>query len=342
MPGHRAPTLDDVARVAGVSRATASRAVRGQALVAGATQQAIARAIKQLGYVPNQAARSLATRQANSIGVIVPEPHTRLFDDPFFATTISGVAETLGRTEKHMVLFMADEGYRTKLERYLRGGHVDAALIVSHHDGDNLSALMEELRVPCMFVGRPRETASTGEYSVANRFVDIDNVLGGRLATTHLVKRGCRRIATITGPMDIASARERLAGFRQVLAETELEPAGVYLGTFEPDSAREAAHRLLDECPEADGIFVASDLMAAATIGVLTQHGRSVPGDVGIVGFDDAEIASVTTPPLTTVTNPWRRLAVRATEMLLADLDDDRPMVGPIIIEPELVVRQSA
>ena len=145
-----APTLDDVARVAGVSRATVSRAVRGGHLVSGDTRQAIAEAIKQLGYVPNQVARSLAMRRSNTIAVVVSEPHARVFRDPFFATSVAGVAERLEPTDWQMALYLAYGGYRQKLEQFLRGGTVDAVLVVSHHDDDLLATLLEEVAIPCV------------------------------------------------------------------------------------------------------------------------------------------------------------------------------------------------
>ena len=336
-----APTLDDVARVAGVSRATVSRAVRGGHLVSGDTRQAIAEAIKQLGYVPNQVARSLAMRRSNTIAVVVSEPHARVFRDPFFATSVAGVAERLEPTDWQMALYLAYGGYRQKLEQFLRGGTVDAVLVVSHHDDDLLATLLEEVAIPCAFLGRPaRGERMDRGYSVAERFVDLDNVVGGRIAGQHLVGQGCRRIATITGPMDVASARERLDGFQQALAEAGLEPVGVYHGNFEPESAQVQTLELLRDENDFDGLFVASDHMAAAAMAVLTAHGKTIPGQVRVIGFDDAEIAKGTVPALSTITNPWRELAIAATEMVLTELDGD-PHGGPVILQPRLVARQS-
>lgn len=339
MARRQAPTLDDVARLAGVSRATVSRAVRGGHLVSASARRAIDAAIEELGYVPNQVARSLATRQANNIAVIVSEPHARLFGDPFFATSVAGVAETLESTSRHMALFMAYGGYRRKLEEYLRGGYADAALVISHHDEDHLPDLLAELRLPCAFLGRPAAAARSG-FSVADHFVDIDNVAGGRIATEHLLAQGCRRIATITGPMDIASARERLAGTRAALAAAGLELCGSYPGSYEPASAQVQTLELLDRGEPIDGLFVASDLMAAAAIGVLTANGKRVPDDIRVIGFDDADISRLMVPSLSTVTNPWRELAIRATQMVLAELDGVTP-TRPVILQPELVVRES-
>lgn len=336
-----APTLDDVARVAGVSRATVSRAVRGGHRVSSQAQRAIEAAIEQLGYVPNQAARSLALRRSNTIAVIVSEPHRRVFHDPFFSISVAAVAERLEDTDQHMALYLSYGSFRRKLEEYLVGGHVDAVLVVSHHDEDRLPTLLERVGRPCMFLGRPAaEPRTDGGFSVAERFVDVDNVAGGRAAGAHLVEQGCRRIATISGHMDIASARERYRGFCSALADAGLEPVAVLHGSYEPKSGRTGALELLKGGVDFDGLFVASDHMAAAALSVLTEHGVQVPRDVKLVGFDDAEISRVTTPALTTVTNPWRDLAIAATERILAEIDG-APPAGPLILQPELIVRGS-
>ena len=213
--------------------------------------------------------------------------------------------------------------------------------MVSHQDDDLLATLLEDVAIPCAFLGRPaRGERMDRGYSVAERFVDLDNVVGGRIAGQHLVGQGCRRIATITGPMDVASARERLDGFQQALAEAGLEPVGVYHGNFEPESAQVQTLELLRDENDFDGLFVASDHMAAAAMAVLTAHGKTIPGQVRVIGFDDAEIAKGTVPALSTITNPWRELAIAATEMVLAELDGD-PHGGPVILQPRLVARQS-
>ncbi|MDO4258399.1 MAG: LacI family DNA-binding transcriptional regulator [Actinomycetaceae bacterium] len=335
------PTLDDVARVAGVSRATASRAIRGGHLVSESAQQAINAAIRELGYVPNLAARSLATKQSNTIAVVVSEGHQRIFSDPFFATAVSGIVERLEPTERHLALHMAYGGYLSKLEDYLRGGNIDAVIVVSHHEADRLPALLNELRIPCAFLGRPLGGMDEGgDLAISQHYVDVDNVTGGRIAARHLLECGCTKIATITGPMDIASARERLDGFTQALHEAGLEPVAVVEGDYDTESARLRARELLAMGVEMDGLFVASDRMAVSAMTVLSGAGVRIPDDLRIMGFDNADICRMTTPALTSVTNPWRNLAIAATEMVLAQLNGEK-ISGPLIISPALVPRKS-
>ncbi len=341
MKSRIAPTLDDVARVAGVSRATASRAVRGDQRVHPDSQEAIRAAVEQLGYVPNHAARSLASRRSNMIAVVASEPHRRVFYDPYFAISVAAVAERLEDTPQHMAMHLSYGGYLRKFKEHLLGGHVDASIVISHHDHEGLAAMLEAAGKPCVFLGRPVIPEGAAGQGVAQRYVDMDNRLGGRLAGQHLVDQGCRRIAHITGHLDTASGRDRIIGLEEALAEAGLKPVAIHEGNYDPDSGRTQATALLDSGVAFDGLFVASDHMAVAAIKVLTQRGLRVPDDVKVIGFDDAEISHMTSPTLTTLTNPWAELATAATERVLAELNGEPP-AEPLILKPELVVRASS
>ena len=334
------PTLEDVARLAGVSRATASRVVRREEAVSPRAREAVEGAIGELGYVPNRVARSLATRKADTIAVVVSEPDARVFSDPFFATTIAGVAQTLEPTAKHLALVMGYGGSRTKLGQYLRGGYADGVVVVSQHEDDQIADLLRDLDVPCAFIGRPIGADDTTS-ALRNRYVDMDNVAGGMIATRRLIDVGCTRIATVTGPSDMAAAVDRLTGCQLALAEEGLELVAAYNGKFTPEGAQVQALRIVDERPDIDAIFVASDMMAAGVMGVLSANGYRIPEDLKVVGFDDSVVALTTTPALTTVTNPGRELAGRATMMVLDQLEGREP-TEPVILKPELIVRASA
>ncbi|MDO5720775.1 MAG: LacI family DNA-binding transcriptional regulator [Actinomycetaceae bacterium] len=329
------PTLEDVARAAGVSRATVSRVVRDDPTCTPHTREKVEKAIAEIGYVPNRLARSLVTRQTDAIAVVVAEPDERVFTDPFFATTIAGIAAALEPAEKHLSLLMGASRSSSYLERYLRGGYADAVILISHHRDDKLLSRLTALRIPCSLVGRPMES------SQETRFADIDNELGGYLATQHLVERGCQRIASITGPMTMAAAADRKSGYYRALAEAGLQSVGEYDGGFTAEIAQIQASRLLEEHPEVDGIFISSDLMAAGAIPVLNERGRTVPDHVAVVGFDDSRLSKLTTPALTTVTNPGHDLGFEAAQIVLSQLKNES-LEGPTIITPQLVVRQSA
>ncbi|GAA1177346.1 LacI family DNA-binding transcriptional regulator [Ornithinimicrobium humiphilum] len=312
MDGRRSPTLEDVAARAGVSRATASRVVNGDPRVRESAREAVTAAIAELGYRPNRAARSLVVREPDSVAVLVHEPDERIFADPFFGGLLRGVGQRLAPTGLQMVLVMGDpvrDGAR--MERYLRGGHTDGVIVVSAHRGDGLVAALTETRLPTVFVGRPLTGADTFVY------VDVDNCEGGRLAARRLVERGCHRIGTVTGPLDMAAGIDRHQGWSEELAAAGLPTDLVEVGDFTAEGGARAVRALLERAPDLDGLFVASDLMAAAAMSELVAAGRRVPEDVALVGFDASAAAGMTRPPLTTVTNPVSEMAVRATELLL-------------------------
>jgi len=336
--GSGSPTLDEVARVAGVSRATASRAINGGQRVSARAQSAVDTAVRTLGYGPNPAGRSLVTRRTDSIAVVVPEPDDRVFSDPFFAGTLRGVTRVLGERDIQLVLLLAKPGASTtRTLRYLTNRHVDGALVVSHHRNDGLAEHLAELDLPCVFGGRPW----TGADRVA--YVDVDNTAGEREATEVLIARGCTRIGTIAGPTDMTASEDRLAGWRQAMVLAGLADDAVEHGDFTEESGERAAEVLMARHPDLDGLVVASDLMAAGALRVLTAMGRSVPDDIAVVGYDDLGVAERTTPPLTTVRQPVEEMAERATRLLLErvdGVDGGHPM--RLIIPPKLVRRASA
>lgn len=335
MVARNAPTLEDVAARAGVSRATASRVVNADPRVREAARQAVSAAVAELGYRPNRAARRLVTRAADSIAVVVPESDERVFSDPFFSGTLRGVTRAIGDLPMQVVLVMGrpDDGDR-RMERYLRGGHTDGAIVVSHHQNDTLWRVLAETRLPSVFLGRPYADEARVPY------VDVDNCEGAALAARHLVERGCRRIGTVTGPLDMSAGHDRLRGWARVLEEAGLDTSLVEQGDFTAAGGALAARRLLERAPDLDGLFAASDQMAVAAIGEMGVAGRRVPEDVAVVGYDDSDAATLSRPALTTVVNPIAQMAARAVDLLLRVMDGEE--VESEILTTELVVRESA
>lgn len=334
--GRPRATLEDVAREAGVSRATASRAIRGGDLVSSANREAVQEAVERLGYVPNPAARSLVTRQTDTIAVVVPEHDDRIFSDPFIGRTIAGVGEALADTPQQVVLLMRSRSRgNEQLAAYLRGGHVDGIVVVSHHRDDHLAREIARSQLPTAFIGRPLEDGIDLPY------VDLDNVAGGRLAAERLLASGMRHPATVTGPQDMVAAIDRLAGWGEALRAAGLDDAVRYEGDFTMLPAQELGRRLFEEHPEVDGVFAANDLIAVGVMNAARERGLRVPGDVRIVGFDDTPLGMSTHPQLTSITNPAGELARIATQLVLDQLAGERP-AWPVILTPELVARESA
>ena len=332
------PTLDEVARLAGVSRATASRAINGHSRVSQKARDAVDAAVRTLGYAPNPAARSLVTRRTDSVALVVPEPDERLFTDPFFAHTLRGASRVLAERDLQLVLLLARPGEQEqRMLRYLRNRHIDGALVVSHHRSDNLADHLAALDLPCAFVGRPWTSADKVAY------VDTDNLAGGRLAAELLVERGCRRIGTISGPTDMAAGTDRLEGWRAAMRDAGLADDAVAEGDFTELGGEAAARELLGRFPDIDGLVVASDLMAVGALRVLAEKGRRVPDDIAVTGYDDLGVSERTNPPLTTVRNPIGEMAEQATRLLLEQIEGERDRQAiRVIFPPSLVRRASA
>ncbi|MGC4866889.1 LacI family DNA-binding transcriptional regulator [Micromonospora sp. DT53] len=329
------PTLEAVAARAGVSRATVSRVVNGSTTVAEPIREAVTRAVAELGYVPNLAARSLVTQRTDSIALVMPEAATRVFsDDQVFPGIIRGVSQELEAADKQLVLMLAGSpaGHQ-RVERYTTGRHVDGVLFASLHGADPLPGTLARLGIPVVVSGRP-----LGDGPVP--YVDVDHVGGVTAAVRHMIDSGRRRIATIAGPQDMVAGIERLSGYRSAVADAGL-PELIAIGDFTRESGSAAMRRLLTEHPDLDGVFAASDLMAHAALRTLREAGRRVPEDVAVVGFDDIETAAYTEPPLTTVRQPIVELGRRMTRQLLR-LAAGETIEQAIMLPTELIRRASA
>jgi DNA-binding LacI/PurR family transcriptional regulator len=335
MTGAQRPTLEAVARRAGVSRATVSRVVNGSTTVAEPIQEAVRQAVAELGYVPNLAARTLVTQRTDSIALVMPEEATRVFsDDQVFPGIIRGAAQELEAADKQLVLMLAGSpAGHERVARYTTGRHVDGVLFASLHGADPLPARLAALGIPVVCSGRPLDGADVP-------YIDVDQVGGVTRAVRHLIDGGRRRIATIAGPQDMVAGIERLAGYRDTVATAGL-PEMVAVGDFTRESGAAAMRELLAAHPDLDAVFAASDLMAHAALRTLREAGRRVPEDVAVIGFDDIETAAYTDPPLTTVRQPIVELGRQGTRLLLRLAADEQ--VEPALILPtELIIRESA
>jgi len=330
----RRPTLDEVARRAGVSRSAASRAINNARHVSSTTREAVEHAIRELGYVPNPSARALATRQAAAVILAVSHNDPALFADPFFGQVIGGISAALETTDLVLMLALASSSRgRERVQRVLRSRRADGVMLMSLRGDDPLYRLTEQLGLPVVVGGRPLH----GEPAW---YVDADNRGGARLATEHLIATGRRRIATITGQLDTRAGVDRLRGFQETAALAGLETTWVEEGDFTEDSGAQAAARLLATHPDLDALFAASDNMAAGALRTLKAHGRSVPEDVAVVGFDDLPIARHTSPPLTSVNQPIQALGHEMAKMLVGLINGERP--SSLILPTRLTVRESA
>jgi DNA-binding LacI/PurR family transcriptional regulator len=332
------PTLEVVAARAGVSRATASRVLRGSTDVSASTRDRVLRAAEEVAYTVNRAARALVTSRTDSIAFLVAESEERTFHDPYFLGVLRGAQAEATEAGIQIVFVIASTAAQTaQFTRFVGGGHVDGVLLVSLHGDDTLVHHLERLGVPTVVNGRPWDTAA-GLFSV-----DSDNVGGGRQATELMLEGGRRTITTITGPLDMAVGQDRLTGYRQALRSAGVDPpaGGVQEGDFTVEGGAAAMAALLDAVPDLDALFAASDLMAIGAMRTLAERGRRVPDDVAVVGFDDVGEARLVVPPLTTMRQPLADLGRTMTRVLLARVSGAEA-AARTVLPTEVVRRDSA
>jgi LacI family transcriptional regulator len=305
-------TIRDVARRARVSHQTVSRVINAQNTVVPETRARVLRAIRELDYVPSAIARSLTSDRTHTLGMVTTD-----VSDHFFAEAVAGAEAEARRHGQFLIIGSIEEGAEDDEQTYLRlmlerrvEGLIVAVPRLRIVNGDLLA--QAAARIPTVVL------ASDIDLPGADH-VDIDNREGGTVAATHLIEHGHRAIATITGPLDWPSARARFDGYRGALrragiaADPALVEACVDWGL---DSGRRAAERLLASAPPFTAIFAHSDLLALGAIAALRAHGRRVPDDVSVVGYDDIPVASVFDPPLTTVRQPMREVGELAARLI--------------------------
>ncbi|MBG6216449.1 DNA-binding LacI/PurR family transcriptional regulator [Arthrobacter sp. CAN_A6] len=330
----RRATINDVATAAGLSRGTVSRVVNGERYVSPEARSAVEDAIAQVGYVRNSAARNLVLQESRAIALIIHEPHSLLFEDPNIGSILLGANEVLSKADYQLVSLIIDsERDSHRVAEYLSGGLVDGAVIVSARASDPIASAVRDLGVPAAFVGHPPGTPDLP-------YVAIDNVSAAREITERLVGTGRKRIGMIASALDRDSGQDRLSGFRTALGARFDPELVVRYPLYTYGYGLEGMQELLRRCPEIDGVFAASDAVAAGAMTALQESGRRVPDDVGIVGFDDSSWALRCRPQLSTIRQPADLLGRTAAELVLAQI---RGLPSPVrVLDTTVVWRDSA
>ncbi|MEZ4497578.1 MAG: LacI family DNA-binding transcriptional regulator [Thermomicrobiales bacterium] len=335
-------SLEEIARLSGVSRSTVSRVINDDARVSDAVRARVQRIIAEQNYFPNAAARSLASRRTGIIGLLIPRAIESVFGDRFFQMIIKSIATTANRTEQQLMLLLESsengengESAQRLFNRVIGGRHLDGIVVVSSEVDEPLVELLDRYHFPSVLVGRH----PTLEMS----FVDVDNQHAARLAVEHLLSHGHRRIGMIGGPDNLIAAIDRRAGYMQALSAARLpvDPQLYRAAGFDQQQAKQAAHELLaiEEPPTA--IFAASDAMAIGALEAAQERGLRVPDDLALFGFDGNEIAAAANPPISTVLQPIPGLGQESVVMLMQRIDapDAPPMHR--FLPTELLLRAS-
>lgn len=330
------PTVHDIAAAAGMSRGTVSRVLNG-GYVSTEARAAIEAAMSDLGYVPNNAARALKMRRSQAVAFVAHEPHSLFLDDPNIGSIMLGANAALSLADHQMVSLVVESDRDTeRVARYLSGGFVDGAIVVSARTKDPIIRVISGLSLPAAFVGHPPDL----DQNIP--FVGIDNFGSARAITEHLLSTGRRRIGMIAAALDRDSGIDRLAGFRAALGESFDERLVADVPHYDYGSGVKGMRDLLESDPAVDGVFAASDAIAAGALEALREAGRSVPGDVGVVGFDDSTWAVRCQPQLTTVHQPAKELGSCAAQVVLRQLRGEQIEPGGQLLSTPLVLRDSA
>lgn len=323
------PTMERVAALAGVSKITVSRALRGSDLVRPEVRTRIAEIANQVGYRMNVAARSLRTRETRTIAVVIDQidPGRQSHTDPLILSIIGGLLETL-----------TPAGYSTLLttnEHFLSSSAVgaDGAVMLGQGEGAHRVTQVSAMNLPIVAWGEPVPGVSV-------KVVGSDNRMGGKLAAEHLVARGAARLLFL-GDVQHPEIAARLEGFREALAASEARLVGVLPCAFTAEGGAAAVGGAIDAGTAFDAIFAASDSIAAGACDALAMRGLSMPGDVAVIGFDDAPIASVHRPSISSIRQDGAE-AGRALGQAVIDLIEKRTVPAAHALPVELVPRETS
>ncbi len=331
-------SIKDIARAAGVSHSTVSRSLSDSRLVNPETKARIQKLAQQAGYSPNAGARGLVMGRTRTIGVVVTT-----IADPFAAEVVQGI-ESAAYQHDHSVI-LATSGSDPKREiaavAMLRSKRVDAVIITSSRVGALYKEDLERVGVPVVLIND--HSSQSRQYMSS---ISVDNRHGGRLAMQHLISRGHRRIAHIRGPEGHSSSADRLAGYRQALADAGLpaDPDFVQMGDGLAASGHAALEALLALASPPTAVFCYNDMTAIGLLLAAREHGLTLPRDLSVVGFDDIPFAAYVCPTLTTIAQPKFGMGQRALAMALALIkagEAARSSVADVIVQGNLVVRQS-
>lgn len=331
----RARTVADIARLAGVSAGTVSRALSGSSLVKPRTRDRIIRLASAHGFSPNIAARNLRTKRTCSIGVVIPLGHeaSQHISDPFFMALLGQLADALTVRGYDLLLSRVIPEHDDWLAKIVDSGRVDGVIVIGQSDQ---SAVLDKI------ASRFLPMVVWGGYvnGQVHCSVGSDNMLGGRLAAQHLIDQGCKRIAFF-GDAVAPEIAQRLEGCRQALLASGLtDPIEILPAHLTPETAHPAIlARLREHMPPPDGIVAASDVIAMSALRALSEHGLNVPAAVRVIGYDDLTIATQTTPPLSTIKQDLVAGAAHLVDLLFRRISGEA--TGSIVLPPQLIVRAS-
>ena len=328
-------SLQEVARAAGVSMSTVSRAISRPDMVHAETRQRVEAAVRELGYRPSRVARRLRVAQGLSdlVGLVIPD-----LQNPFFADLARGVEDVAARHGYTVLIGNSDESVE-KETRYLNvmtAEAVDGIILPPSCEGRSAAVDLARAGVPLVCVDRRLDRAKVDT-------VLVDNVRGALEATEHLIALRHRRIGYLEGKQGVSTTRERLEGYRSALARHSIadDPALVLSGDSRPESARLLTTELLQSAGRPTALLVGNGMMTIGALEAIHALGLRIPEDVAVIGYDDMPWARALTPALTVVRQPGYELGSRAMELLRQRIREPERSITTVMLQPDLVVRGS-
>jgi LacI family transcriptional regulator, galactose operon repressor len=330
-------TMSDVAHQAGVSLMTVSRVINHKGDVSSETRQRILEIISSLGYRPSAIARSLATRETCTIGLVIPD-----ITNPFFADITRGVEHLAYSRGYQVFLCNSEEDTQRELAviQSLEEKRVDGLILCSSRlDEEKLGNVVANLPAVVLINRRLHKTDEDVFDSVI-----LNDERGGWLATHHLIQTGHERIGFLAGPPASYSGAGRRKGYLTALQQADLSPVESWISNCQPsvDGGYKATHDMLALFPQLTGLFCFNDLVAVGALQACEELGRRVPEDLAIVGHDDIPLAALVSPALTTCRVPRYELGATAVNALFERFQDCPGGCQQDVLEPELIIRESA
>jgi LacI family transcriptional regulator len=331
-------TIKDIAKKAGVSVTTVSRALNGYDDVNEETRKKIKKVAQELSYSPNAVARSLVSKKTRTIGLIISDINRAGAKDAFAYEVLCGINDRTGDLNYDLLLFSTNPSKQMEKSytALCRERNVEGAILSGLRlDDPYLQEVIEQNAFPCVLIDIPKVGANVAHITSDNRF-------GAAIAARHLLENGHRQIAMINGHNQAFVSRERFEGFKDALEQFGISAQSefVFDGLFSEDGGAEAMYQILIRHPEVTAVFCASDLMALGAIRTLERMGRKVPEDISIVGFDDITISAYCSPKLTTIRQDKYELGYQAAQMLI-DMLENRSDNRKVILNNQLIVRES-
>lgn len=322
-------TIKDVAKETGLTVTTVSRVLNNRGYISDKTREKVYAAMKKLNYSPNEVARSLSKKTTNTIGVIVP--HIR---HPYFSEMISHI-ENKASKRGYKIILCNSQNKDHKEREYIemcRSNRVAGIILCS--GGVSVNEF-DEINVPIITFERFIETGTAA--------VACDNLQGGKIATEHLIERGCKNLLHVSGVSETTMpADDRANGFIEVCEKNGIKHSEIATNQYQYNNLEyhELIEKAISENQEIDGVFASSDLIAAQVIQVCAKYGKKIPQDIKLVGFDDVSIASLTTPTITTIHQPTSEMAELAVDMLIAAAEG-KTVASRSILPVTLIKRES-